>query len=189
MGKGWLKRFFKSSWTVTIGGGLVLYLLISGITALTKNINIWKAIGTVARAIGNGVYAFLTFGVPVWVLLIVIGVGIPVLRLRRVLVRVTEEAERGSYRSYTKDIVRGWLFIWSWSKYGLINLTPVCKVCECALSENIIGRHFKGEEAHLYCPECGEKYPRVGGDISDIKKIVASRATTGRYKKSEFFGG
>ena len=143
------RRLLKNFWTKSIGSGLVLYLLTSLITALSKKINFLQGMGRVLSAIWNAIYLFLTFSVSMWILLIVAILIIFIAKITRWMKKEGEKAVQNSYLSYRKDYIKNWLVVWSWDEiYGPENIVPICENCGCLLSHGR-SRWFKSSIAHF----------------------------------------
>jgi hypothetical protein len=166
-----IKKFLNNQWTIGIGTGLTVSFIILIINSVIQRISILQSIYSILSLIIKFVWCVLTFGIPVWLLIIV---GLTLILILKIIPEPQEQWEK-----YTLGYYKNWLFEWSYVEdaFGqtrINNLRPVCTKCRCDLSTNY---------HELYCPKCSNKYYILESNtLSDLEKVIIGNLKTGEYK-------
>lgn len=108
------KEFLMNPWTVTIGGGLILSIIISVINDLVKKEQVFSTIGTILSMIFNKLLTFLNYRIKIWWLLIGIIVFIILFILFVMYLDHTQTTpNKPEFLEYTQDILLG--YKWKWN--------------------------------------------------------------------------
>lgn len=168
------KEFLMNPWTVTIGGGLILSIIISVINDLVKKEQVFSTIGTILSMIFNKLLTFLNYRIKVWWLLIGIIVFIILFILFVMYLDHTQTTpNKPEFLEYTQDILLGYKWKWNWQKdiygkYCVENLCPICLQCDTPLVDNTYGYGGKYK-----CLRCGEEYSKPLPDFEHVKMMIS----------------
>lgn len=175
-------------WTLRVGSGLIVALLLLFITSPTKRLNFFRGIGSIFKAIGKAISAFLTFSIPIWIILTAI---VALILIAKFISWLPKAEEIDSPMHYTRDRIKDWVFQWSYSANNkdIIYLNPICEQCNCLLSRSTSSVYVTPSD-YLYCPKCESRFSSLlSQDVENIRKIIMSKITTGEYKESPYYKG
>lgn len=189
---GKLKKVLWNSWTIGIGGSIIGGLALSWITAMARKVNLWEGFIAVVTWIWRAIVAVITFRVPVWIILIAVGMVILIGKAIFNARKADAEETRSSFRAYTKDKIKFWVFEWEYLSGGdgepdsIRRLRPVCEECFCDL---LLDEHDRLYGIYrLYCPNCRREYPNVSHSAkSEIEQIIIHRVKSKEYQNSLYF--
>lgn len=133
-----------------------------------------------SRWVGRAIVAVLTFGVPVWVLLLAVFLlSVLIWVLARVLARAGDD-EEPRFEQYTKDRIFGVDWMWQQAQWGPSSVTALCPTCKNELEWS--GHRFD-------CSYC-RKGIRFEADVSfaaspsDVAtKEIRRRVRSGEWKQ------
>lgn len=180
-----LKKFFMNPWTVTIGGGLILSVILSVINDFVKKEQVFSTINTILSTICKVLLEILNYRIKVWWLLV--GIIILILIIF-IFVRYLDYTHRNSiepeFLEYTQDIILGYTWKWNWQKdiygkYYIENLCPICSQCHTPLIEELIGYGI-----HYKCLRCNREYYENMPDFDNVKMMIADNVRR-KYFPSE----
>ena len=168
-----LKKFFMNSWTVTIGGGLILSVIISVINDFVKKDQVFSTINTILSAICKVLLGILNYKIKVWWLLV--GIIILILIIF-IFVKYLDHNHRISiepeFLEYTQDIILGYKWKWNWQKdiygkYCIEGLCPICSQCGTPLIEEL-----RGYGIHYKCLRCNREYYENMPNFDHVKIMI-----------------
>ncbi|MFY9120671.1 MAG: hypothetical protein WAO57_10145 [Syntrophomonadaceae bacterium] len=170
-------KILKNPWSITVLGGVVVFLLTSILNSLIQNVNFIESAKNIIIFIFEILKSIFIFKVPIWlVILFLCG-------LIFMLYIVSEWKNTApQWMNYKSDYFFEWLFAWEYSNYlGTMKITglrPICSKCKCELSLGSI--HY---QEILYCPDCGSKYKLLTENtIDDVEKIIINRIKHNNFK-------
>lgn len=167
------KKFIMNPWTVTVGGGLILSIIISVINDWVKKEQVFSTISTIVSMIFNTLCAILNYRIKVWWVLFGVIVLIIIFVLLGLYSNYTQTTpNKAEFLEYTQDTILGYKWKWNWQKdiygkYGVENLHPICMQCDTPLVENIYGYGGKYK-----CLRCGEGYPKPLPEFANVKMLI-----------------
>ncbi|MBK5260954.1 MAG: hypothetical protein JJE17_00085 [Peptostreptococcaceae bacterium] len=159
-----LKKFFLNPWTIGIGTSLIVTV----ITAWSKNINVLQAIKWLLSNIFAFVVFLFTFKIPVYVILLSIFALVLILHFIR------DKNPKIEWLTYKQTNYKKWFFIWDYildynKKYSINNLRPICS-CGCSLVKKTDLNGMRCFDGILYCPICKNTYPVLDQEVLDEVK-------------------
>jgi hypothetical protein len=171
----------RNPWTISIVGGVIVFIISSVINSFVKDINIFEGLKNVAQFILNIFISILIFQIPVWVILLSIALIIIICLL---VVKVTGE-KPVEWLQYKNDNFFNWMFSWDYEKYGntykIKNIKPICATCKCDLSSDY-GFYKNKNSDYLYCPNCTTKYNMIEHNtLTDVEKVIITRIKSSNY--------
>lgn len=176
-----MKKYFSNAWVIGILGSIIATFIISAITAIYKKINIIQAI----KQLLTWVIAFLTFRIPLYIILIVI-VCIAIAAKICIVVLTAKECEKPKWLKYTKTKYKNWFMTWEYhlnydNKYNIENLRPICE-CGCELSNRESINNVYYSVGVLVCPKCENTYPPIDSNaLEDFNKILIHDIKNEKY--------
>jgi Type II secretory pathway, component PulF len=179
-----IKKFFSNNIVIGVLVTVISAFIVSAITAIYKQINIFQAIKQVIQRI----ISFFSYRLPIYgFLLIIIGFIIIIEIIKRST--KNKKSNGPEWLEYKKDYYKNWLFAWDYYftsnyQYAMKDLRPICK-CGCELSlKDSIGNTFYSYGV-LVCPKCNTTYPYLDKEIlEDFKKIVSYNIKNNKYPKN-----
>jgi hypothetical protein len=162
--------------------GVVLYFITSLLDTIINKKKFVDGMWDVLKAIGVFFWNILIFGIPVWIILILLLVALVLIRF----INNTSIDTTPSWKNYTEDNIKEWRFAWSYThRTNLIdNLRPICKNCSCELSYKTRINSEYGYGDFLVCPNCNSIF-RVPNesDKQDVTNLIIHRATQMEKRK------
>lgn len=145
-----LKYLLHNKIITGIVGGVVVSLITSIILSYLEIISIFDNIKSGYRLFVSATIAILTYGIPVWVLILIIGLGILILWI---YLRFFD-SEIPNFLSYTEDIIFDIKWSWDWfkrsnGKYDMEVNQPVALCKDCS------GYIIVSYSYILHCENCG----------------------------------
>lgn len=98
------------------------------------------------------VWSFLLLDIPVWA--IIIGVGVITSGFCLYVRAFSTSEQEGLIKDYTSDSYKGQKYKWNWNKNQMHDLRPICNDC----SGELIPDNLTGYSAWLLCPNCDKRY-------------------------------
>ena len=98
-----LKQFFMNSWTVTVGGGLILSFIISVINDFVNKEQVFSTIDTILSSIYKVLLVILNYKIKMWWLLL--GIIVLILILMKYLNYTYTTSIKLEFLEYTQDII------------------------------------------------------------------------------------
>lgn len=158
------------------------------------NFNIYPdSITNFFSRVWNGIIAAFTYRIPVWIILVVILIIVVHLQADKAPFNTSEALSDNKipFQVYTKDKFGSdnSLWGWQWSDTKLINVAPICPVCENLTYVNLFKTHHSlSSKTIAECPKCrldGRNHTlERNEDVQDIKHEILRRIRTGEYKRS-----
>jgi hypothetical protein len=145
-----LKYLLHNKIITGIVGGVVISLITSIILSYLEIISIIYIIKSSYKVIVSSITTILTYGIPVWVLILIIGLGISIAWIYFTFFR----SELPNFLSYKEDIIDDIKWSWNWfkrsdGKYDMEVNQPVALCKDC--SGYIVVRY----SYILHCENCG----------------------------------
>lgn len=180
-----LKNFLMNSWTVTIGGGLTLSVIISVINDFVKKEQVFSTINTIFSTICKVLLVILNYRIKVWWLLLGIIILILIFFIFVKYLDYTHTISiKPDFLEYTQDIILGYKWKWNWQKdiygkYCIEGLCPICSQCDTPLIEELYryGIHYK-------CLRCNKEYYENIPDFDHVKMMITDNVRR-KYFPSE----
>ena len=179
MKKGKLKTFLMNPWTYGIGTLLIGTVLSSKITSIVNEIKFLEGFQIVVKTVVLFFKNVFFAKVPVWSIVLGIGVVFLILLFIACFSNENNEPEKPDWHNYTSFMwrkgMKEWLLTWSYQGNRIVDLRPICSKCKCELSS---------DRYELYCPNCSAKFPYLDTNtLSDIEKIIDRDINTGDWIK------
>lgn len=175
-----LKDFFKHPIVAGTTTAFITLAITTPIVAFTRSISFSKSL----NVIWDWFLSALTFGIPLWVVLLAIVI---LLTARRIIRSIPES--KPEFLSYTNDVIEGikweWSFYISEGKYDFDGNTPipVCNNCDGYLVLNNSGYHI----LKLRCEHCSYEKQLSESDGTEyhnkIKREIMRRIRTNNWEK------
>lgn len=167
------KSFLMNPWTVTIGGGLILSVIISVINDFIKKEEIFSTISVILLTIYKKILLILNYRIKVWWLILGVIALVCIFFLFVMYLDHTQPtSNKSEFLEYTQDTILGYKWKWNWQKdiygkYCVENLYPVCSRCDTPLVEN-----FYGYGGKYKCLRCEEGYSKPLPDYQNVKMLI-----------------
>ncbi|OME41440.1 hypothetical protein [Paenibacillus odorifer] len=149
-----MNKFFKHPIFISVLTAVLSAIVTTPIVAYIKSQTFIQAFKTILSAVWWFIKVVLTFGIPVWVLLLIIGLFFLMIFI---LSKKPVQHVKPDFTSYTEDNIEGIHWEWEWyqtysGKYDLSSNSPVptCSSCKGFL---VLGHHLYGGN-HLVCENC-----------------------------------
>lgn len=175
-----MKDFFKHPIVAGTTTAFITLAITTPIVAYTKSISFIKSLKT----IWEWIISLLTFGIPVWIILLVVFVAVTVLRIINTLAK-----NKPDFLDYKSDIVEGikweWEFYTYGGKYNFSSPTPVpiCRNCDGYLVLDNSHYHI----LKLRCEHCSFEKQISEDNFSNyqekIKREIFRRIRTNSWRK------
>jgi hypothetical protein len=180
-----IKNLLNNSWIVGIGTGIIVLILPSIIQSAVQKISFI----TVLKKWRNGLVTFFIFGVPLWIILIILIITVVVFHIYNKLKRngstTLEKENIPDFLSFKTMKYKDWVIRWSYTKlpeneYIVNNIIPIYE-CGCEL---VRGKYISCTTAPKFtCPNCGKEYPYFFDEnIKSAEKLIEYNISTGKYK-------
>ena len=164
------KHFLINPWWVTVGGGLILSVILSIINDLIKDEQVFSTISDIFSMF----ICFLNYKVKVWWLLLGLAIMIclSVLFLKYIG-HTVKTPDKPKFLEYTQDTILGYMWRWNWQKniygqYDIENLCPVCSRCNTPLVES-----FSGYREKYKCLRCEMVYSKELPEFAHVKMLIS----------------
>ncbi len=164
------KKLLSNNWVITVGGGLLVILLIRLIDRLFINDFFWSKIKMLFGAILN--FFNTTYSVKLYFLILIFITPLLLLYayiknknisiVKHITLEVGSEPDWKT--SYTKDVFDGVQYRWEYQldhssqKYNIINIVAYCNECSCMLVQD-------------NCPNCKTSYSSSLWENGSIKQL------------------
>ncbi|WP_136603820.1 hypothetical protein [Paenibacillus dokdonensis] len=175
-----MKDFFKHPIVAGTITAFITLAITTPIVAYTRSISFSKSL----KAIWDWIVETLTFGIPLWIILLIIVI---ILTARRIF-RSSPES-KPEFLNYTNDVIEGIKWEWSFYTYGgkydfnANTPIPICKNCNGYLVLDYDDYH----NLKLRCENCTYKKQLSEWEFSDyqnkIKREIMRRIRTNSWKK------
>ena len=180
-----IKKLLSNPWAISILSPILVAIIISIYTALSKKINFLDALQLLSKTFFAWIISFFTFSVPIYIILIVL---ILLLIALKIYVEISEVKTNNSpkWLTYTKTHYKNWIIRWEYrldynNKYHIENLRPICQ-CGCELTVKDRYKNTYYSIGIFVCPKCGNTYPPLEDDtLEDFNKILFHDINTENY--------
>lgn len=159
-----------NSWTVTVGGGLILSFIISVINDFVNKEQVFSTIDTILSSIYKVLLVILNYKIKMWWLLL--GIIVLILILMKYLNYTYTTSIKLEFLEYTQDIILGYKWKWKWQKdiygkYSIASLYPICSQCDTPLVEDL-------DRYSIHkCLRCKKEYYENMPDFDHVKMMIS----------------
>ncbi|MCL2470707.1 MAG: hypothetical protein FWF25_03065 [Propionibacteriaceae bacterium] len=172
-------RFWRNPWTIGVGSILIASIITSGFKAVVSQVSPLAAL----KWFGHGIVAILMFGIPIYVVLLVVLLVIIALDVATRPLQTPVAVSQPDYLSYTTTTYKRWTLRWGYRerldprRYEIRDVRPVCS-CDCEL-----GPYHSLPIPALECPRCGKRYPVFSPEDADnAAKVIEHDIRHETYK-------
>lgn len=188
--KVWYKStpFYVAIVSVTLTG------IVKLLTEAFTSIKILDLVIAGVKWVWHAILAFLTFPVPVYWIIIGIGVLVGVVYIIAKSSKETPQQEQQrlpAFYQYRKDVLKKWTWTWDYEVtnrgHKIVNLTPHCMSCGFPL------KYYKSHYGDISadCPKCPPNhhpvYDRQLEDILDIEIMIQHKVNTNSFPGAPTF--
>lgn len=179
-----LIKVFKHPIGIGVTTAVLSTVISTPIVAAVKSQSFSEALVSIFNWVFNLIKSILTFGVPLWVLLLII---IAYFKLVRPLAKLIERNSKPLFVDYTNDVIEGIRWEWEWiniyGKYDIsTKMAAICTNCNGYLVYN--RQSYRTNE--LVCEHCGFKKDigdRSPEEYLDKTKREIFRRARNKYKE------
>jgi len=176
-----VKKVLLNTWVISIFSPIVTAIIISGFTALIKQINFFEAL----KLLFSWIVKAITFRIPLYAIVLVVMFLIMVLKVY-IKIEDAKESNLPKWLSYTKAHYKDWVLKWEYqlgydNKYEIEKLRPICQ-CGCELSQKSNHNNTYYTSRRPICPNCENIYPPIDSSVlEDFEKILIHNINTENY--------
>ena len=180
-----MKSFFKHPIISGVIVGVIVLIIGLIVTPMIAPVK-WQSFYEVIKTIGLFIINILSYGVPVWIIIII---GVAYLFLIKMVKRFSANIEP-DFTSYTSDVLDDIHWEWGWFKsiyqggydFKGNSPVPICKRCQGYLVVRTRGYHIK----FLECESCGFNKSLENSEFVEyqdkIKREIYRKVRTGQWK-------
>ncbi|MNK73664.1 hypothetical protein D3C87_931620 [compost metagenome] len=182
--KKYLKKIFKHPIGISVTTAVLSTVISTPVVAYVKTESFSEALVSIFSWMFDLIKSVLTFGVPLWVLFLVL---VAYLKLVIPLLNLINRNSKPFFVDYTNDVIDDIRWEWEWydylGKYNISNkIAAVCINC----NGYIVGSRRDYNSITLECENCGYKKNINGHDHEDyIEKIKREILRRTRNKSTD----
>lgn len=163
------KKVIMNPWTVAIGSGIILTIL----TDIIKKEALFSTLNFLITKLWNILMMFLTIELKMWWVLVGIIALICVLLIAlKVLSSKQQIKDKPKFIEYTRGRILEYEWKWRWTKYSfgkykIDDLHPVCPQCETPLVDDFVGYGVRYK-----CLRCNYETNRPLPELAHVEMII-----------------
>lgn len=178
------KKIFKHPIGIGVTTAVLSTVISTPIVAYVKSESFSEAFISIFNWIINLIKDILTFGVPLWVLMLIV---IAYFMLVRPLAKLIEKNSKPQFLDYTNDLIEGIRWEWQWINiYGKYDIsTKMAAICTTCNGYLVFNKHSYYTNI-LGCEHCGFKKDigdRNPEEYLDKTKREIYRRVRNKYKE------
>ena len=159
------KSWVHSPWTVSVGSGIILFIL----TSIFKDKPVFSSLWSVFKWCWNLMISILNFDIKVWWLIVFVVFIVFILYVIDKYLSDKQECSTYDFRDYKQDVFfqYKWIWGWQWSSHRnawiISDLKILCPKCDTVMDLSYMS---------FTCPRCNTQIMQSSCDKHKVESLI-----------------